>query len=188
MITFVGDCEKHDLVLATAYLVRTHLDEKVTIVSDNMRSYKYFNGEVSGIRISDHYDEEDGVIIYDCHEVIIPDDLENEKVVLVMTHEKPSLEMAKELELLLSPKSLVVIENEGTGISRKYISTYFECEDVYEYLDSPERRIGWVHDNKISFKKLDSDFRKSVSDLVRKLLGVQKKEEKAVSSFLKKRG
>lgn len=187
MFVFFGDCEKHDFVIPFAAALGALLKTEPHIVSDDDRNYKYFNGSVSGVTISSHSKTREGLTIYDCHKVIIPD-FSQEKLVLFTDMSRPSLDMIRSVQSRLSTEAIIVIEEESS-ISRKYIETYVRDDvPIYSYPRNSRRLFDFVYDGKINFKNLDSNFLKVVNKVLVEQAGMSGKDLKSLWAYLKRRG
>lgn len=190
-VILAGDCEKHDLALTLASLIRAYTEKTVTIITDEDENYRFFNGEVSGVSIDVEIPKStDGFQIYDWH-YGIPDVAEDSKILLVTSYEKRSIESINNIIKQLKDREavgLVVIESEGR-ISLKYIEKSMSAVPslTTSYFDSPSRRIDWVHDGRVNLK-VDKDFASAVQDLLTQILEVPEKDLKKLWAYARKRG
>lgn len=188
-IGLIGDCDKVDLALMTGLLLKTHRDnEPVTIVSDRIRHYRYFQNEVNGMGVqanSDAVIAAGGIAIYDWHSSELPNEQWDKKYV-VTTYEKASLEFAAELIDGHETDGLIVLESE-CSITPKYIAKLFPNANIYSYYDDSRRRVDWVFDGRISTRRLESDFIHTVSSLARDIGAIPEPEVKKLWNYLKKR-
>lgn len=188
-LVIVGDCIKHDYVLAAAVLIKIYSKKRVAIITDEDRSYRYFDGEVSGVEIITEGEDCDAEIkIYDCH-YSLPN-VEDPVIYLATNYEKPSLES---VEAVLSqlvdvkPSGLIVIENDSS-VTLKYVLNYLQLDiPVISYLEDSYRKTDWVYDGRISYK-VSKDFVEAVITLLESTLGIPNKEAKRLWSYARKRG
>lgn len=190
-VIIAGDCQKHDYVLAAACLIKAYTDKTVTVITDADENYRYFNGEVSGIRIDVEVPKNpNGILIYDWHYGL--PDLESEtKLVLATSYEKRSIESILNILKLLKgkdPTGLVVVESEGR-ITNKYIEKTIPLAPpmVTSYFDSSSRRIDWVHDGRVNLK-VEKDFAFAVQDLLMHVFDVPEKDLKKLWTYARRRG
>jgi len=186
---FVGNCEKYDVVVSVASLVKTITKGDVAIVTDSDHSYKYFDGEVSGVQILKTVPTNfNGVIIYDCYQVIVPDSLEGMKVVLFTTLDRPTYEYSVSLSQRIKTDVLISLY-EDCIIDEKSIDLNFGIiEQKFEIENQPGRRIDMLHEERINYKKLDKAFRGVVDELVAMILDKDVKEVKKYWEALDKSG
>jgi ABC-type Na+ efflux pump permease subunit len=188
MIVFLGDCDKSDFVISVAVLMQASLKQQVTIITDKPRTYRYFDGEVSGIKIAPSSEDKEGIILYDCYQAIVPEELAEEKIVLVTTLDRANIEETREYSQALKPDALVVIQSD-CSISSKYIETHFqEIQKIYYYQDDPRRRIDLSYQQALNVKKLNSEFVNTVNSFASEVSGVPSKDLKQLWAYLKKRG
>jgi hypothetical protein len=187
-IVVAGECQKHDFMLSIAIMLKHYFNNEVMIVTDHMRHYQYFDGEVSGIRIGRaEAEDKPDIVLYDWHQGY-PEGLENELVVYATSYERQSLENVDMLlEQQKMPTLLLVIEEE-CGLGLKYVDKYFPViHSKISYIDSPGRRINWVHDGRVNLK-VESDFEQAVNDFVTEYCEVSKNDLKKLWKFARKRG
>lgn len=190
-IAFVGDCQKHDLVLAIAHLLHAYKEgSRVSIRSDSQRQYRYFNGEASGIHIRSFADEpasESDIELIDWHSAELPQD-NTDKLYVVTSYEKASLETAAQILHSRSASGIIAIESE-CSITPKYVKTHLTFDGrTMSYFDSSRRRLDWVFDGRITLRKLENDFTETVERILEDLLNISDKEMKKLWSFVQKRG
>jgi hypothetical protein len=177
MLTFIGNCHKHDFVVATSRILKELKQEPVDIITDDETHYGYFEGEISEIKINQSTKEQTGLLVYDCHTMIIPDSLEEHKVVLVTT-----------MHNALNAHALVVIQSD-CSITEKYIKSYFSSmERFYYFYDDPRRRIDMVFNSQLNYKKLGNDFTGSIDNMLVDLFEAPSADLKKIWAYLKKRG
>lgn len=187
-IVFFGDCEKHDFVLTTAIALQTVNEEvPVTVVSDNDRNYRFFEGEVSGISIAKPGSVvEKGIVIYDCHKTILCDD-EEKTLILASDYSKASVELTRRMFNSIKFDGLILAEQESS-ISRKYFDTYIGGVPIYTYSDSSSRRIDCVFNGRVKIKGMEEDFLKAVGKFLSSHCNVDSKDIKNLWAHLKRRG
>jgi hypothetical protein len=187
-IVITGNCEKHDFVLTVALLLKSYKEESVYIITDYYQNYQYFNGEVSGIKVSSESPSYPvGNVIYDWH-YGMPADTENAKVVFATNFEKRSIESIVELNKIITPDSLIVMETE-CSINLKYIEKIIAYPpDIFGYYDSPKRRIDWVFDGHVGLKRMDKDFEDAVGSFMTQVIGIPVKDIKKLWSYARNRG
>lgn len=185
-----GDCEKHDFVLTAASLLQAHTNKKVSVVTDEDRNYRYFEGEVSGVKIDFEVPTSSAdIVIYDYH-YGLPDDFKNSHILLASSFEKPSIEsninglrqMGQQI-----PIGLLLIESEGK-IKAKYVEKSIPVAvPIFTYYDDPGRRIEIVHDAHLKYKT-EKGFAAAIDDFLITAYQVPEKELKKIWSYVRKRG
>lgn len=178
---FLGECDKYDLVVCCAALIKAISNSPVFIVSDNLRSYKYFGEEVCGIPISKGSVVEPGsVVLYDCYNVLVPDVTDTNDIVLVTTLERPVLEFALDSANLWNINTMVVY-NQDCIVSEKVIDVKFERVEHKHYIEeNVTRRLDMLYEELINITKIEKSFRSVVTALVASHL---KLDSKQVSSY-----
>ncbi|WP_159887535.1 hypothetical protein [Paenibacillus puerhi] len=189
-LVFIGDCEKHDLTLTVALLMKEFRnDEQLIVVTDTTRSYRYFQGEASGIRIvtdSSEVQDKDCVAIYDWHQPTLPDCKGPAKIILVTACDRSSLEYSQALLRESQVDGHMFVQTE-CAITPKYVSTLLPVQRSYTYWDSPSRRINWVYDGRVDLRKVEPDFVQAVGELIEDLYEVTKPQQKKLWTYVKKR-
>lgn len=187
MFTFYGDCEKHDFVIGLGMALGTLTEKSAHIVTDNDKQYKYFEGEVSGVFIGKpEEDRENNIVLYDCHDVIIPDEVG--KLVAVTDFSKHSIDQIRDLQRVSKIDALILIE-EDTYVPFKYIETYLGHDyPVYSYPASVKRKLDCVFEGTFSFKGLDSDFLKTLGKFLVDFSDISKKDLNNLWNYLRRRG
>ena len=161
MFVFFGDYDKYDWVLAVASALSVVKQKEVTIVTDDLKSYKYFEGEISGIKIVKSNGNIKGLSVYDCRDVIIPD-LDNKKVILCTDMTRNSIDSVCGVYSKVNPTALV-IANQDSPISIKYIETQIRPSvPVYTYEHNERRKIELAFDGRVRFKTYDDKFLKTL--------------------------
>lgn len=185
-----GDCEKHDFVLTAAALLHAHTNQKVTVVTDEDRNYRYFDGEVSGVKVDFEVPSSTAdIVIYDYH-YGLPDGFEKSQILLASSFERPSIEsninVLKQMKDQV-PMGLLLIESDGK-IKAKYVEKSIPVSvPIFTYFDDPGRKIELVHDGRINYKT-EKGFAASIEDFLTTAFDVPDKEMKKIWAFVRKRG
>ncbi|CAH1207744.1 hypothetical protein PAECIP111893_02769 [Paenibacillus plantiphilus] len=188
-MVFVGDCEKVDLMLATALLLQAHQGESsAAVISDVQRHYRYFQEEVSGIAIRADQDAvgSEQYVLYDWHSLALPE-IKMDKLFAVTTYDRSSLDMAGEIIRKHQVDGLIVLESD-CAISPKYIRSLLPVKRWYSYYDYPWRRINWVFDGRVGLRRIEKDFAQTIGDLVQDVADISENELKKLWMYAKKRG
>lgn len=187
MFTFFGDCDKHDFVIALSMSIKALSDKEVTIVTDHDKHYKYFEGEVSGVKIGKSRATYSDVIIYDCHNTILSD-IEETKLIGVTDFSRNSIDQIRGLQRNTSLNGLLVIE-EDSYVPSKYVDTYLGTDyKVYTYPYSPRRKFDSVFEGTFKFKGLDQEFLSCLGSFLADYVGVSSKDLKSLWNYLRRRG
>jgi hypothetical protein len=189
MLAFFGDCEKHEFVLAVALVLGAVSEQEIAIVSDNHRNYKYFNGEVSGIRILGPTDKimGDQFVIYDCHKILIPD-TPVQDVIMFTDSSRPSVDSLRTVYNSHVPAALVIVEQE-TRVSKAYIEDIMgKGVRVYSYYEDLGRKVDLVYNEKIKFKSFDKNFLGALGKFLIDQGLVANTDLKQLWAYLRKRG
>jgi len=186
-IGIVGSCDKHDLVLMLAVLLRAYRGIPAAVAADDGRAYGYLDGEASGVSIhlSPEYEPE-GLVVWDYSSY--PPSGTFDKLILVTSCERASVEFAEQAAKELEFDALVVVEA-PCSITPKYI--YRRVPTIaqrYEYEDNPGRRIDWIYNGQVSLKRQQPDFVETVNGLLIDLFHVPKKDLKKLWQYAAKRG
>lgn len=188
MFTLFGDCEKHDFAIALSMCLSALTEKEVTIISDSNKNYKYFEGEVSGVKIGPETRSSSDIVIYDCHNTILSDIGEDNKLIAFTDFSKASIDQIIGLQRSVIPSGLVVIEEES-HFSPKYIDLYLGTDyGIYSYPYSSKRKIDIVFDGVVSFKKLDQDFIMCLGKFLEDFVGVANKDLRSLWNYLRRRG
>ncbi|MNI67221.1 hypothetical protein D3C73_1228420 [compost metagenome] len=91
------------------------------------------------------------------------------------------------LDQKLVPAVLLVIEEE-CGLGLKYVDKYYPViHSKISYIASPERKIDWIHDQRVQLK-VDKDFAEAVNDFLIEFCNVPKSDIKKLWQYARKRG
>ncbi|MBW7475208.1 hypothetical protein K0T92_10655 [Paenibacillus oenotherae] len=187
-IVMAGDCEKHDFVLAAAVLLKSYHENKVSIITDDSRHYRYMGGEVSGVAILETSSTDNtDITIYDWHNGY-PSGVDDARVVFVTSYERAAI---ANIERLLSekylPSAMIVIEEE-CKLRMKYIETNFPMvKTLLSYDVSSERKIDWIHDGRVQLK-VAKDFSEALNIFLVEVCGIQQEHIKKLWRYARKRG
>lgn len=162
----------------------------MSVVTDEDRHYRYFEGEVSGISVdvevattsADYY-------LYDFHYSIPLFHLDN--LLLVTNYEKKSLDRLDGLITQVNdvlPSGVLIVQS-PSKVSIDYVEKSIPIEVpsiVYE--DDTYRRIDWVHDGRINFRSVEKGFRLAVEDYLKIGYDIPNKDLAKLWAYARKRG
>lgn len=185
-LVFFGSNEKHDFVLVTAIALSVLEEKRVGVISDNLRNYKYFDGEVSGVQVGKPGQKLDtDITLYDCHTTILSNS-ENRKLFLASDYVRDSVEKARRMFNETKFDGLILAEQESS-LSKKYFDTYIGGLPIFSYDDSTSRRIDCVFDGRFKFKNMEVDFLNAVGSFLEKNCEVSSGDVKSLWKHLKGR-
>ena len=186
MFQFFGAYEKHDWVVPVSLCLSAFMEKEACIVTDDFTTYKYFEGEISGVRVSS-FPLEGYLHVYDMYRSIVAD-LEEARLILCANMSRNSLDVVKDVQSKVSYSGLV-LETQASSFSTKYVETYLVTDiPTFIYSDGSQRRIDMGFNGKINFKNLDDGFLKSLGKFLVSQAGVPQNQLSSLWKFLKGRG
>lgn len=181
MFTFYGDYQKFDFVLTVSAALSVFTDSAVRVISDDMRNYRYFDGDVSGVLIGPGTGHD--IVVYDCHYAIPP--LDNSKLVLCTDYSDHAFDTIKSVQSKLAVDSVIVC-TEDYNFSESRIEEFLGDTSLYHYEYSAERKLSCVSDKRLSVKKMDASFIKSVSKFMSARADISASDMREVFAHLKR--
>jgi hypothetical protein len=184
MFVFHGLPDKHGLVLAFSVALSIGEEKSISIISDNSTHYDYMDEEISGVLINQNSSKKEN-LVSDTKEAMLPLS-KGDKVFLVTDHQKASIEYCLNIYTKMEIDAVIVL-NQGSQESRRYIEQSFKGCNLYNFIDDPLHNITCVLESKVNFKKMKEENISSLGKLLVDHTNIVSSDIKSLFSFLKRK-